>query len=782
MKLIMEAIWSSVLVKHGLVTSKDDRQEMIKESGVQQESDDEQKKAKVVRRLEYGDKEEGTPIVEEGAPIVEEDTRPLEEAYVAEVGKKVQQAKSHVSEIFPLHYRLEVLENIFSLLFISNEDLKKTDHCLPVIGDSNKSSASKSTSDAESDVLNSAHSLTFIRKQQGFLMSERLALDLLTLLNDAIFELTATKFALLNTTSSNNDSSQLDESISSVIISSIHPSILQQRLAKLQKYINEAKWRLHLVSSKGGIVSGTKDLMVADYMSSGEESLSDISDTEDMLEPDGNIEYHRNKTKDIVKSLGGSSKGSSPVSGRSRTSSRGIVRTPSGFTDNSSSHKELKTVTTTTTTNGDSSGHCADNEDRSPILKASKDSKRTRKVRSSRSESSLRPRKLGPYQKSSGIICQMLASPESLLCKCLKHCNYNRAREVLKMFNMEGELGDQLVQFAEQFERVGQELKVNSKLSTPHPSPSSTTPITSDVAISLPYSTTPQDMGGADKGINLSVVQAAIIAAQNTLPNMGPLHRLLAPSDIHNIVFAGNRTLAYNSLDLPLINTLLDNTPSLIMLDVLTSSRIEGQTAKNIINKAVIRSKDVLEALSPKIGDSHSGGRRSFQERKAGVGLEKPLLGPLGFLHTLSEVSGYFILSSPMASLSQATPTTVISSPHSLLTQFLFPLQINAIQQWKEFSDYYWESRDQLQDIVDRSSNNIDMLELLSNPSKDQTKAKDLFSNVNQSMKLFPTTTGPTEEQNGDRRVWYLYHVGVYLMKFVQILMKTLDVNSRGNY
>lgn len=763
MKLIMEAIWSSVLITQGLLVSREGSNDLdiVNDPIV---TNEDHIKPKVVRKLEYGGVGSSVAMETLPAPVTED-------MYQTEVTGKLEVARSHLSETFPLHFRLEILENIFSLLFLSNDDLNKSEQIATATTDTAKSSNSKS-SGTESDVLNSAHSLTtFIRKQRGFLMNERLAFDLLNLLNDSIFELTATKFALLN--SSGTDFKESSSQTSSVVISSIHPSVLQQRLARLQKCINEAKWRLQLVSSKSGLASsgivGADEVGVSSEES---DSLSDISDTEDTGEHEEDT-TRRGRTRDHLRSLEGS-KGSSPTSGRSRPSSRGAALTPSLATEGNSSQR------VTTTNEDDSSGHCADNEDRSPVQK-SKDSKRSRKYRNSRSDSSSRIRKLTPHQKGSGIICQMLASPESLLCKCLKHCNYNRAREVLKMFNMEGEVGEQLVQFAEQFEGVGQELRVGSKNSTPRPSPSSVTPSTEVITAPLPYVTTPQEQG--EKGINLSVVQAAVMAAQNTAPNMDPLYRLLTPSNIQNIVFAGNKALKKNSLDLPLIVTLLDNTPSLIMLDVLASFPIQGQTAKSIINKAVTRSKDALEALSPKLGDSHPGGRRSFQERKGGGGLERPLLGPLGLLHVLSEVSGYFTLTPPTSSVPPAPPTSIISSPHSLLSRFFFPLQIGSIQKWKEFSDAYWEARDQLQGVVDDSSTRTDVLELLTNPSYDRSKAKNMFSNVNQSMKLFPAVVGKQPgDESGRGHVQYLYHVGVYLLKFVQILMKTLGLNSTGQF
>ena len=590
----MESIWSSVLMIHGLLlsgkTSAEESDVATEEShgaeSFQRQDKERKEKTKVVRRLEYGVEDS------ESASQKPKTLSSPEDAYVTEVTNRLDRARAHLSEIFPLHFRLEMLENIFSLLFVTSDDLprtEKTDSFGSTVMDSVKSSAS---TEAESDILNTVHSVTFIRKQQGFLVNERFAFDLLNLLNDAIFELTATKFSLLNP--SNGDpskNSNVMSSTNSVIQSSINPGILQQRLAKLQKCINEAKWRLQLVSSKSGIVCTSTREGQKEGVSSDEESMSDLSDEEEGLEQEEEKEACKARPKELLKSLE-NSKASSPTSVRSRPSSRlssrpsshGLARTPSG-NESRSSQPEKKAITSTTDEIDYSSGHCADIEEGSPEQR----SKRSKKTRSMRSESLSKSRKSPPYQKGSGIVCHMLASPHSLLCMCLKHGNYHRAREVLKMFNLEGELEDHLVQFAEQFEIVCHDLNIHSKSSTPRPSPSSITPITdmnSTSSLTPPMSSL-QIVGGASEGsMNL---QAAIISAHNSSPVIDSVSRLVAPANLREVVFAGNPELTKNAMELPLISLLLDNVPSLVMVDILSSSHLEGQTAKKIVNLAVTR-------------------------------------------------------------------------------------------------------------------------------------------------------------------------------------------------
>ena len=775
LKLIMEATWSTVLIKHGLLMTSAEEKNTKEEDQTQRKQ--ENTKSKVVRKLDYGISEP-LEVEESGVPS-------LEYTYLMEVSKRLDEAKGHLSEIFPLHYRLEVLENIFSLLFLSSDDLQKSDdfnnQSSGVTLENVRSSASRS-SGAESDILINAHSVNFIRKQQGFLVNEKLAFDILNILNDAMFQLTATKYALLSSPSNKGrGDGGVSVPLGSLIISSIHPSTLQQRTAKLQKLINEAKWRLQLVSSKNGISSITnvtnEDLKGG--MSSDEESISDASDHEETEEQKERKEVHlknpplirKTRSKDLQKSLESSSsfKGPSPIGLvpiKPQSAPRGLVKTSSGPNLRAQTSKIDKTIPTSSTDDG----HCADIEDRSPVQRSK------RKKLRSRNDSTSKSRKSSPsIHKGSGIICQMLASPDSLLCKCLQHRNYHRAKEVLKMFNMEGQLGESLVLFAEQFEAVSDELKARSQSSTPRRTPFSLTPNTDQTRTSTP----PISLTGGG-GVML---QAAIMNATNHSPGLESLHRLLAPANIKEMLFAGNKDLEKTSFDMPLLSLLHNNVPSLIMLDILISRQIEGQTAKRIVNMAVTRSKVALEGLSPCVGDSHLSGRRSFQERKSSGGLEKPLQGPLGLLHTLSEVSGYFVLTSPMSSLTitASSPTSSISSPHSLLTQFQLPLRIDIIQQWKEFSDSYWDTRDQLEDLVSMTSTQGDALELLTQSNGDHNSSQHVFSDVLASMKLFPSSLRKGDEE-GVEHIKYLYHLGVYLLKFVQLLMNTLGVAAKGKY
>ena len=758
LRFIMEAIWLSVLQANGIQPQGLDNDDRNEPSSTDVSKDTTKKSneyTNIVRKLDLG-----TALIED---LNEEDNPVLPSAdqfYAQEVTARLEQARGHLSLLYPLHFRLEMLENIFSLLFLTSNDIKKPDETQvqsdPV--DSIRSSNSRS-SGAENETLSSINSVAFIRKQQGFLVDKRIAGDLLTLLNDSMFELTAAKFALLSSPSKAKGEKGGPLPPVAAIVSSISPANLQQRASKLQKQINEAKWRLELVSSKS-ITSPDEIRVKNEYrggLSSDEDSVSDISEHEEETneKPLGSEvksqSQHKTRSKDLQRSLENKVSSHSPTFKPGHSSSLG-VRTPSG--GETGKREQPRVYTPSTDELYLSSGHCADVEDRSPLPHSKKKKLKNRAGSASKSRKSKSP----SLHKGSGIVYQMLASPNSLLCKCLKHQDYHKAREVLKMFSMEDGIEEALVQFSEQFHLVSRDLVSQSKNSTPRPSPSSLTP---DKTV---------DVGGGAMAL-----QAAILNATN-IPALESLHRLLAPTTIPKMLFAGNETLDHTSLEMPLLSLLSDNVPSLVMLDLLISNKIDGPTAKKIVNMAVERSKVALESLSPKIGDSHLGGRRSFQERHASNGQEKPLQGPLCILHTLSEVSGYFILSSPMISplpLSQSPPTHIISSPHMLLTKFLLPLRIDIIQNWKEFIDTYLEKRDLVEGVVKQGSAHIDTLELLSRqPLSDEVVGNvSVFDELLAAMKLNPTVGGASGKVEV---IHYLYYLNAYLRKFVQLLRNSL--------
>ena len=787
LKLVMEAVWVSILLSHGIVpsTSTSNSQQTL------------QKQAKASRKLSYPSSSFSSPGPGGNAESDREVKQlpPAEQTYQVEVVGKLDQAKVHLSAIFPLNYRLEVLENIFSILFLTGNDIRKSENgsvsSSPSASLTSLQSSVKNGSEMES--LSGAHSLAFICKQQGFLVGETLACDILTLLQDCMFELSAAKYALL--------SRDGGEAIppSSAISSSVSPGTLQQRISKLQKQINEAKWRLELVSSKHGISSESKDAG-GDWKwsdeSSAEDSVSDSSDKEGSVGESASSRIVSQLSQSSHKSLDSSGSFSRSRSRSGQTPSPSIAKQPSpsilkqprpvqvsprptqpsiphrlprkGSGKDRRRHGGGGSSTFSTDEGYELSGHCADVEERSPERPDS----RKKRLRTRSSSATLRQKGSPVSAHSSSIICQMLATPDSLLCKCLKHNNYQRAREVIKMFVMEGQLGEALVNFSEQFEIISRDLTVQSRSPTPRPSPSTLTP-GSEISIGS---------GAGGVGVSGVMLQTTILSLSGESPALESLHRLLAPAITSRMLFASNPQLELVAQDVPLLNTLQDNVPALTMLDIVCTNRIEGATAKRVIQLAVTRSKTALDLL-PANMESHystskrnSHERRSAHERRSSPSDKTSLTGPLSLLHVFSEVSGYFIFP-------QRTSTTILSSPHSLLTHFLLPLTINSVMNWKTFTDAYWDAREQVDGAVQLCSANVkDVLDLVAEPSPASgLPAKPVLDDLVSALMLgpFPSKRGGEEhgcEDSSGKGVHFLWQFGVYLTKLVNLLLKCAEI------
>ena len=741
----MEAVWTSILLNHGIIPSSSTQLPPQPKTP-----------AKASRKLSYPSVSSPGP----GNGETEKVSRQLsqsEQTYQQEVVGKLEQAKTHLSAIFPLNYRLEVLENIFSLLFLTGDDIRRSEEGISSSSSSSLTglqSSTRSSIGSETESLSGVHSLAFICKQQGFLVGETLADDLLNLLKGCMFELTAAKYALLTR----------DSAIppSSAICSSVSPGSLQQRITKLQKQINEAKWRLELVSSKHGISSESKDAGGEwSDESSGEDSVSDTSDKEAsgsessvpkmrLLDSSDNRARSRSRSRSgqtpspsCIKQPRPMQVSPQPSQLASRPPKRGSARHQHGGGAGSS--------TLSTDEAYERSGNCADIEERSPDRGTRKKRLRTR----TSSSVSLRQKGSAASTHPPSIICQMLATPDNLLCKCLKHNNYQRAREVLKMFVMEGQLGEALVNFSEQFEIISRDLVVQSRSSTPRPSPSTLTP-GSEIS------------GGSGFGVGVGGVQTAMLSMPSDPAALESLHRLLAPAVTSRMLFASDPQLEQVAQDIPLLVTLQENVPALTMLDIVCSSPIEGATAKKVIQMAVTRSKTALDLLPANMESHHAarkGERRSVHDRRSSPGDRNTLMGPLALLHIFSEVSGYFILGS------QAS-TTTLSSPHSLLTQFPLPLAIDSVMNWKTFMDSYWEARDQVEAAVQQCSiSNRDVLELAAEP----TAAPDLPSKPVLDDLVSALSLNPVSKKDGPG-VHFLWHFGQYLSKLVGLLLKCHDV------
>lgn len=278
----------------------------------------------------------------------EESLTDIQGSYRNNVTEKLNCAKSYLAKIQPLTFRVEVMENVFSLLFLTHEDIQETimseynsddvdDRSfrsstgvdspsprrqdslvveLPKVGvdaqvDNYLSTAydvpfedvqeqrKKSVIDMElieqklervkenisdgkekclgkklevprdshrssfSENISSVSNSSSLSDQFGFIVNEYLVRDILALLKDSLLDVTAAKFQLYGSrqdtkekmqashevrdTSFSDLNTEIEDSLSYMLKSSIFKESLQKRIVQLQKYISEAQWRYQLV-------------------------------------------------------------------------------------------------------------------------------------------------------------------------------------------------------------------------------------------------------------------------------------------------------------------------------------------------------------------------------------------------------------------------------------------------------------------------------------------------------------------------------------------------------
>ena len=885
MRLVFDAIWASVQLANGifptLVEKSDTLEKEIEKSDSSQSLKSKAISSKVVRKLDLGDTTaEETLHRDDTSPTAEEvlDRSSLHnQCYTQFVTDKLHEAKAFLSLLFPLNYRLEILENIFSLLFLTSDDIKQ----MKVSGAESEggtltrsetpqeASPKPSITRSDSDISTTISSIAMIKSKHGFLVGEGIASDLLDMLQDCIFELRAARYVLSQQVES-SDSATLPPS---AIKSAISPTSLQKRSTKLEQYINEARWRLQLVSSKHGITAGVPSKMDSPIgpMSSGE-SASELSESEEELEEkkekekrkpkrpstSGEARQHREEEESsapqqkpsqpppkseqqaapsfnlrpptvmsratLSGKISPSIRPSSPSSLLSTsTPSLGFYRTSSGPPKLSPQLKRRSMKQKGVTVNEkpleavpfraqdaaaakdkqfkDDSGGDADIDEKSPEHPTKR-----KRLRSHNSQTTMVKKhrrrvseRMGSGFSKSSIVCQMLASPGSLLRMCLKHSNYLRANEVLKMFEMEGKFGEVFVHFSEQYELVSQELGQRSHSSSPKQSPSLTPG--SEMVTPSPVKLASAPPSGAQMNL-----QVAIMNATNSSVALESLHRLLAPTSINQMLFSGDEQLEKAAQDSVLLKTLVEHVPTLVMLDIVCSSKVDGQVAKRIIELAASRCQPVLEAPHARGDFVHRKPVRASQTH------DVPLRGPFPILLTFSDISGYFTFLGT-APPTQGLPPLPHTSPHSLLTTFTQQFRVSTIMNAKMFVDSYQEARERLRQLLAQSQlEGRDGREIITEiaqttPVEESFSSQrhrhysgSIFDELVRALKSAPhsstlpslsrerslmrqaSTTSLALGLEGVVGVGFLWQFGRYLSKLVELLLRCLGGGSSSEF
>ncbi len=851
LKLVFDAIWSSVELRSGIFSEDTsgmpssstkergegegqvggDRGEVFEEGIKKDEAPStasrrSQRKtafsSKAARKLELGSEVLKTAVGEDNFMDDREDRQEmLNRRYKSDVTNRLQEARICLASIFPLNYRLEVLENIFSLLLVTSDDLRTRGVAAPGGGGpfTNSHSSPPKTSS------NIASFIGLLRGRHEFLVDEKLAAELLGILQDCIRELRAAKYVLTQQSDPTGAGGEASALPPRAIKCSVSEASLKARTTKLEQFVNEARWRLQLVSTKQGIAGsagGGKDSergMAYRLSSSEEESLSEMSESEGGESPadearvveEGKRGERRKKKKTSIVRSESKDDGSGSISSCSRaesvsirtgsthTSAGGKVSpspTPSpssvfsatqpaprpasfaGYHTGAANHAGLHSLSSqpspkvkkptpkqssvtsltslTSLTSGkkkrnsnsgpkkrptqEDSGDVADVEDHSPVLPTTRRRKRLR----SRDSHMSRKKKCHAHSSSHGgrhqrsllspeggasprgsTVCWMLASPDSLLRMCLKHSNFMRANEVLKMLHMEGQFGEALIRFSEQYQAVSQQLTQQSRHASPRGGGTPVVVRRSSVSVSaasvsphsslthsarVSHSGTPpqppaapsmlhQHPPGVEAPPNMNL-QVAIMNARSSFDPLQCVYQLLAPSSIHQVLFSGDPRLEGVAQSSPLLRTLMDHTPSLVMLDLVCSFRIGGYVAAKLLEVA-------SERLQGGAGAGHSGGEGG----EGGVAMG---VGPFEFLRLMSEISSQHFPQTAVATqqfFMRSQMTTLVpppySSPHTLLTSCTHPLTPSAISRVKLFQETYREAREKLEGEMELSRREV---------------------------------------------------------------------------
>ena len=313
MRLVMDAIWNSVQLANNthpslVAAAAESKPANAMPSGSQVDNPPRQGEhkfsSKAARKLDLGadgSQQEDTPANSRGAQ--EETTSKngsgeslQSKLYRNLVLDKLHEAKVYLSLIHPLNYRLEVLENMFSLLFLTSDEIKPLTVNEGAEGMSvsppplHKTNSFSSPGNGDG-IASAISSIALIKSQHTFLVNEDVASDLLNMLKDSIFELRAAKYVLTQqseTAGSKRDTTDL--SSTTAVKSSVPHTSLHPRSSKLEQFVNEARWRLKLVSSKHGITAGLSPALATkfkgqtiayDMFSSSDESVFEVSDSED---------------------------------------------------------------------------------------------------------------------------------------------------------------------------------------------------------------------------------------------------------------------------------------------------------------------------------------------------------------------------------------------------------------------------------------------------------------------------------------------------------------------
>ena len=731
--------------------------------------------------------------------LKDEPDEPMELA----ITRRLHKAAEFVSLIQPLNFRLEILENIFSLLFLKYEDiveckkLSAFDTSLLTMDDFKETETNSNVQTEQAlKRLEKLGQETPSAFATGFIVNERFADELLTILQDCLLDLTSAKYAMRRQSSVSG--LQVSEQASDVemMLDSAHmncaisQSSFHQHITRLKHYINEAKWRLQLVASK--MIPKQERLSEDDSDNETPEYHIDCITSPEVEEEEiTQLEKSSNTKRRLFSKCEEPSAGDELFVPQLQRSESSLSYSSSKPDDVSSLLQHVK----------EDSGEDADNEDLKESLKAKE--KPTKRARSFSSSSRLKAEEAGrplssmrlqALTQSQNIISAMLASPQSLLYMCLQRGNYDKAKEILKMFNMEGKVGESLVHFTEAYIALRQEFRRYSRFSTPKSSPQiysysdsrssgETTP-DSVGSTSTPTVESLKLLGTAKKETPNIALQTALLTCITLASPLDSVHKLLASPFINKMLFAGDAELEKHATAIPLLQNLMQHTPTLILLDILCTNHMSGEVARQLVAMATQRSGQFLS--TPTSWDAWATG--NSMETVA------DLSTPLSLLKIFVKLSAFysaFPTSVKEMKSKQDTTTTLIKNyacPCDFINGYHYKFHGNMIIQYRQFMEDLYEQFGELEVMIEQVFNEkLDVLEYIKNAkptksislSKQHQAIRTLIVSLDKGWSSLDKASMADTAEPAPPRVNYLQALYAHLCNITSMLHTLFSVHGK---
>ncbi|KAI6659200.1 Zinc finger FYVE domain-containing protein 26-like [Oopsacas minuta] len=649
------------------------------------------------------------------------------------INRTLEEVKNYLQSIYPLYYRLEIIENIYSLLFLKyenlavdgcdSEDTTRSQHytrsdireylILSIsrnVGYKQTISIVSNDTDSEQSSSLSASTNSLVKEKRiepvatGFLLSRPMIEKMLQLLRDAIYDIQTSRYAFRRESIPGELRPAASEQS---VYSSINHDILHSRLSQLEKCINEATWRYKLVTTteaptcslEDSTVSYTEDAVCSKW----EAELNIGADTQSSSDIDFSNDEDDMET--------GDRRHSSISLGKPQPHEKGLyTKSEVIFL----SDREQKGKTSSLKLKIGDSGDEGDTEDKKIFLKPKPKTGFPVRKHKRKNEKFSRD-----YSSKQNIIRKMLSSPVNLLNMCLKLGNFVSAYEVVKIFKLEGHIGAQMVHFAEKMESIGCELSAVTKQDEE--------PTFDPIEIMKGETVSSEDY---DK--------LTVYLSKNSVVK-DELNNILISTNLSKIMLSGQESMLLRAKESVILRQLVNFVPSLIILDLLCAYDISYETGRELLKNATqkLSIHQNTGAIAPKLSRTTSSGSLKPLATKAfdkqfifeNYSLSQPLI----FLQTINEIiktSGDLVL--PLQLVRNGHMLKALT-PNLLLTKFADSLRPSYFVSLKKLREFQYRAVERLFRAV-RSTLAVEEQGLVNDMMMD-----NITSSLNDLFKAFST-------------------------------------------